>query len=88
MMMDSCKAVAVKFPRGDANVVVNNPSFYGRSILVVTTLRDNPVPNICSSCNRPYYDILNVSSKSIGSSAVKIHRCPHSNNILPYVKPI
>lgn len=82
------EVVLVLFPRGYDSVVVNNPKFYGHSVTILTAIKDVPVPNICSSCRAQYYNVLNVHTTSIGTSAIKLCKCPHSENVASYVKVI
>lgn len=82
------RVVPVLFPRGYDSVIINSPKFYGHSVMIVTAVKNTPVPNVCNACQGPYYDVLNVHTTSIGTSTVKLFKCPHTGNIASYVKVI
>jgi hypothetical protein len=73
----------VMFNRGVDNVtMVGNY----QDVYLYTEKDNRPISNFCKVCSTEYYVMNKLQPSSIRNSEMILTRCPHSSNVLLYIR--
>ena len=69
----------------DLSILTVSGSLEGKTVRIYTSNSSGTVVNYCSTCERPYCDLQNLSTSSTMSFTAKVVRCPHSGEVEVYL---
>lgn len=72
----------------DEVLTLRKPQRSSHGIFVYTEVDSRVVPNYCSVCDSPYYNIVDLKPLSLVSICLRITKCQHSRDVKGYVASV